>query len=500
LSKPPESESPLLRLWDARDGMRRRRSSKRFLVLAAALVAAAVAAGVALSTHLWRDERGAVHFVPCSYGGHISARCGSLSVPEDPLDRNGRKIALRVAVIPATRQPPAGALFYLEGGPGGAATDSALKVNEIFAQVGRDRDLVMVDARGTGGSNRIACPHARVPAADAAVVTAYLRRCFARLGGDPQLYTTGAAADDLEAARRALGYRRIDLFGGSYGATLAQVYLHRYPDSVRSAVLDGASLLNVSLYERSARNAQRALDKELTRCAATRTCRRAFPHERQELAELLERPPRRVTTDLGTFVLRPDDVASTVAALLRSPEDAALIPYMIHAAARGDYVPLARTYAADLGADLDPRAQLATFWVILCSEPWAGFDPGPTARDGAGSFLADASLARARLFLSACRVVPRASVPDDVRADGVIRAPVLLLAGGADPIDPVSNIRGWRRVFPNGRLVVVPAGGHGVVDRGCLPALVARFVARRTAAGIDASCARRIPLPPFATG
>jgi pimeloyl-ACP methyl ester carboxylesterase len=177
-----------------------------------------------------------------------------------------------------------------------------------------------------------------------------------------------------------------------------------------------------------------------------------------------------------------------------------LIPYMVHAAVRGDYVQLARTYAVDLGADLDSRAQLATFWVILCSEPWAGFDVVPTAREGAGSFLADASLARARLFRSACRVVPRGSVPADVRADGVIHAPVLLLAGGADPIDPVANIRGWRRVFPNGRLVVVPGGGHGVVDRGCLPALVARFVARGTATGIDASCARRMALPPFATG
>jgi pimeloyl-ACP methyl ester carboxylesterase len=448
----------------------------------------------------WRNGRSAVHFAPCTYYGHISARCGTLSVPEDPHDRHGRKIALHLTVIPATKQPPAGALFYLEGGPGGAATDSAVRVNEVFAQVSRDRDLVMVDERGTGGSNRIACPHARVPADDAAAVTAYLRRCFARIGGDPQLYTTSAAADDLEAVRRALGYHRIDLFGGSYGATLAQVYLRRYPKSVRSAVLDGATLLDVSLYERAASNAQRALDQEVARCAATRACHRAFPDERQELAELLSRPPRRVTTDLGTFVLRPDDVASTVAALLRSPEDAALIPYMIHTAARGDYVPLARTYAADLGADLDPRAQLATFWVILCSEPWAGFDPGATADDGAGSFLAHASLARARLFRSACRDVPRGSVPEDVRADGVIRTPVLLLAGGADPVDPVANIRGWRRVFPDGRLVVVPGGGHGVVDRGCLPALVARFVARGTATGIDASCARHIPLPPFATG
>ncbi|HST19092.1 MAG TPA: alpha/beta fold hydrolase [Gaiellaceae bacterium] len=500
MSKPPDNESPWLRLWDARDRARPRRSPKWLLVLAVVLVAAAVAAGAVMSVHPWRHGRSAVQFAPCTYYGHISARCGSLLVPEDPADRHGRKIALHLAVIPATRQPPAGALFYLEGGPGGAATDSAVMVNEVFAQVSRDRDLVMVDERGTGESNRIACPRAHVPADDAAVVTSYLRRCFARLGAAPTLYTTSAAADDLEAVRHALGYGRVDLFGGSYGATLAQVYLHRYPDSVRSAVLDGASLLDVSLYERSAANAQHALDAELARCAATPACQRAFPHERQELAVLLTRGPRRVTTDFGTFVLRPDDVAATVAALLRSPEDAASIPYMVHAAAHGDYVPLARTYAVDLGADLDPRAQLATFWVILCSEPWAGFDLGATARDGVGSFLAHASLARARLFGSACRVVPRAAVPDDVRADGVIRSPVLLLAGSADPVDPVGNIHGWKAVFPNGRLIVVSGGGHGVIDRGCLPALVARFVARGTASGLDASCARRIELPPFATG
>ena len=122
MNKPPDSESPLLHLWDAREGAPRRRSSKRMLLLAVALVAVAAAVGVAAGTHLWRGERGAVHFVSCTYSGHISARCGSLSVPEDPLSRHGRKIALRVTVIPATRQPPAGALFYLEGGPGGAAT------------------------------------------------------------------------------------------------------------------------------------------------------------------------------------------------------------------------------------------------------------------------------------------------------------------------------------------------------------------------------------------
>ncbi|HVM56430.1 MAG TPA: alpha/beta fold hydrolase [Gaiellaceae bacterium] len=466
-----------------------------------AVVLLGVGLGVAAWTrggsHPWRPPSGAPRFVSCTDGGYVHGWCGNVAVPEDPLRPAGRTISLRVAVLPATTQPAAGALFYLEGGPGGAATASAIRVNQLFAEVGRDRDLVMVDQRGTGGSHALSCADEPVRASDAAAVAAYVRRCFARLRDDPRLYTTSVAADDLEAVRRTLGYGRIDLYGGSYGATLAQVYLRRHPDSVRSAVLDGASLPGVRIYELSARNAERALDAQLARCAAAPACRHAFPHPRRELSELLARPPRRVTVQAGTYTLSADDVAWTVAALSAAAEGAALIPYTIDAAAHGDYKPLARAYAEQIGPDLDPRARLAMSWEILCSESWARFDPAATARAGAGSYLADAAVARAQLFRRACRAVPRGRVPADAAAPAVTRAPVLLLAGGADPLDPAGNLRGWRRVFPNGRLVIVPGAGHGAIAYGCVPTLVARFVARGSAGGLDTACAARAPLPPF---
>ena len=136
-------------------------------------------------------------------------------------------------------------------------------------------------------------------------------------------------------------------------------------------------------------------------------------------------------------------------------------------------------------------------WVILCSEPWARLDPAATA---AGSYLASAAVDRARLFQRACRVVPRGRVPADMGSPSVAYAPVLLLAGGDDPLDPVANLRGWRRAFPNGRLVVVPGAGHGVIGDGCVSTLVAQFVARASAAGLDIACVRRFALPPFVTG
>jgi pimeloyl-ACP methyl ester carboxylesterase len=466
------------------------------LVLAAVVVAGLGSAiWLAVRPHPWR-----AHFVSCTYGGYVTAWCANVAVPEDPSKPSGPSIELHVAVLPSTTRPAAGALFYLEGGPGGAASQAAVEVNDLFARVGRYRDIVMVDQRGTGGSAPVSCPDAKVRAHDAAAVTAYLRRCFAALPGDARRDTTSVAASDLEAVRRRLGYGKIDLYGGSYGATLAQAYLRRYPGSVRSVVLDSGSLPGVRIYDASARNAERALDQQLARCARERECHRAYPDPRRELAVLLARSPRRVTIESGTFELAPDDLAWTVEELSESPSGAAQIPYAVDAAVHGDYVPLARAYASDIGLYLDSGSRRAMYWVILCSEPWSGFDVAATKRAGAGSYLAGAAITRARLFERACRVVPKGRVPRTAGSVATTRVPALLLAGGADPLDPIANLRGWRRAFPNGRLVVVPGGAHGSIEYGCIQTLVARFVAADTARGLDTSCARRIALPPFETG
>jgi pimeloyl-ACP methyl ester carboxylesterase len=140
------------------------------------------------------------------------------------------------------------------------------------------------------------------------------------------------------------------------------------------------------------------------------------------------------------------------------------------------------------------------FWVILCSEPWAAFDPAATARAGKGSYFAQAALARARLFRSACRVVPKGRVPPGADSLRAVRVPALLLAGAADPLDPTANLRGWRRLFPDGRLIVVPGAGHGTIEYDCVQKLIARFVARGSPKALDPACVRHITPPPFVTG
>lgn len=494
-------DSTLLSHW--REGRRPRRRWPKRVVLAVLLASlAGLVAGIWLGVrpHPWRAPGGYSHFVSCTYGGYVVARCGNLAVPEDPERPHGPTIELHVAVLPSTTQPAAGALFYLEGGPGGAATQSAVEVNALFAEVSRYRDVVMVDQRGTGGSAALRCSAAKVRANDAAAVSAYLRGCFAQLQGEPQLDTTDVAAADLEAVRRKLGYGKVDVYGGSYGATLAQAFVARYPGSVRTVVLDSGSLPDVHIYDVSARNAERALGVQFARCARERVCRADYPHPRRELAELVARAPRRVTVEAGTFVLTGDDVAWTVEVLSQTPSGAVTIPHAVDAAVHGDYTELGRAYAMQLGVDLDSQSRLAMYWVVLCSEPWAGFDPALTARAGAGSYLDAAAVARARFFDRVCRVVPRGRVSRGAGSVASTRVPALLLAGGADPLDPVANLDGWRRAFPNGRLVVVPGGGHGSIEYSCVQSVVARFVAAGSARGLDTSCARRIELPPFETG
>ena len=160
-----------------------------------------------------------------------------------------------------------------------------------------------------------------------------------------------------------------------------------------------------------------------------------------------------------------------------------LLPDVVHRAFRGDYVPLAQEYVGRVGSGLDARARLAMSFEILCSESWARFDPVRVAQSSTGSYLAEVAESRARLFDEACRFVPEGVVSADADRVAPTDVPVLILAGSADPQDPPANMRGWKTLFPNGRLVIVPGATHGVLDRGLRRARRGTVRRRRNRAG-----------------
>jgi pimeloyl-ACP methyl ester carboxylesterase len=444
----------------------------------------------------------------CHLNG-ISALCGTLTVPENRDGPAGRRIDLRVAVIPTrSPDPQPDPVFLLAGGPGGAATETFAWASGTFSAV--NRDFVLVDQRGTGGSNRLVIP----PAPDLAglegstrdaAVRGWMEDALAAMPGDPRFYTTAVAMDDLDAVRAALGYDQINLYGGSYGATAAQYYLRQHEDHVRAVVLDGGTLLDVPVFERIALNTQRALDLLFDRCAGDARCHAAFPdlaHEFDVVAERLQ-----TKTVVSKFVdprsgepMRVDPIsfASAVHSALISADSSSRVPALLHLAYLEDWESVARAAAAEASQVAGDDDQLAMSAVIRCSEAWARYDPDEVARLGAGTFELETQLAEARAQADVCRYLPAGVVPandaDPVRSE----RPVLLILGNADPQDPPSNVADAPDEMPNSLTVVVPGHGHTVGHLGCMPSIVTAFIKAGTTAGLDVSCAATdVPLPSF---
>src|SRR5690606_7565604 len=107
---------------------------------------------------------GSLAFQPCTLsapmaGTGVPAQCGTLSVAEDPARPQGRRIALNIGWIPAEDDggEPPDPVFLLAGGPGQSATGSYPMVAQAFREVLKHRGVVLVDQRGTGGSNPLQC-------------------------------------------------------------------------------------------------------------------------------------------------------------------------------------------------------------------------------------------------------------------------------------------------------------------------------------------------------
>ncbi len=166
-------------------------------------------------------------------------RCGSIEVPKFRADPSKGSLEIGFAVRPRDDRssPSRGAVFAVEGGPGYSSTGTANAYEKLFGTLLRHRELVLVDMRGTGRSGPIRCADVQQGAAPEWIG---LSECARRLGPDWEAYNTGAAAEDIDDVRAALGLDRITLYGDSYGTFLSQSYAFRHPGQLEALVLDGA--------------------------------------------------------------------------------------------------------------------------------------------------------------------------------------------------------------------------------------------------------------------
>src|ERR1044072_2830562 len=241
-------------------------------------------------------KRGNVQLKPCNNPSLTSdALCVKYEVFENRATRTGRRIPLNIILLPATSSKPApDQLFYLAGGPGAAATGYAEAA--FMPGLRRNRDVVLVDQRGTGESNPLNC----APFGSREDMRGYfgeqfpvakIRACRTELEkvADLKLYTTSIAMDDLDEVRAALGYDRINVYGGSYGSTTSLVYLRQHGDHVRSVPIFGTAPPAAKIPLSFARGVQDAINRMFADCAADQACKTAYPDLEAEFKKVIAR-------------------------------------------------------------------------------------------------------------------------------------------------------------------------------------------------------------------
>ena len=321
---------------------------------------------------------------------------------------------------------------------------------------------------------------------------------LASIEADPRQYTSSVAADDLDAVREALGYELIDLYGPSYGATLAQYYIRQYPDHVRVAIMDGGTPLDVPVFERMAANSQAALELLFDRCAGDAACDAALPDLSTEWSELA--PALATGIDMGMndpdsgepMVATLDQVAPGLHQALLDPTTVGRLPLAIHLTHAGQWAQVTQMFPESAG---DGGDWLAMSEIIMCSEAWARFDPTEVERLGHDSYLLSTQLAGAAARAQRCKALPPGVVPTDDAAPVATELPILWLAGDGDPQDPPANLTAIPTQQPNARIVVMPAQQHTVGHSGCAPHVIAEFVDAGTADGLDTSCVEQAAVP-----
>lgn len=446
---------------------------------------------------------------PCaSAEGPTDAYCGKMDVWEDRAARAGRKLALKVIVLPGLRREPApDPIFFLAGGPGQGAAKMARQIRELFRTLQTDRDIILVDQRGAGDSSPLDCKLDDDKLdQNPQVGVEKLLACLAgyKAKADVRHYTTSIAMDDLDDVRRFLGYSRINLYGGSYGTRAAIVYTLRHAASVRSVVLDGVAPTDMRIPLYMARDGQRALELLLRDCERDAACRQRFPALGDRLTRLLARldtKPQRVRVihpRTGAEVeidVKRSTISGALFGALYSAQMSTLVPLLIERADKGDFQGFLALGTANEG--VTENMSFGMSFSILCSEDAPRIEPGAIQREAAGSFL---GVEAAEWRMKVCDSWPRGQVDSAYYDSPPIDAPALILSGELDPVTPPSWGEQVASHWKNARHVVVPGSGHGVFVNGCVMKLIRSFLDQAGAANLNVECIGRVRRPPFFLG
>ena len=453
-------------------------------------------------------ERGTVHD---EKGAPVAYEIGTLYVPENRSKPGSRLIGVGFARVKSPRPTGAPPVFWLPGGPGlsvlGAFARNDMGRLRLWLNLAAVADLVVVEQRGyTARGEMLLAPSAARPLdkpasvlASAAEMQAQARAAVAA-NPDKDLsgYDIGEFAKDVDDLRRALGYGKISLFGGSFGSQWSLAVMRLHPDAVARAVLSAVEPLDngydmpsgvYAALQRIAYDADR--DPGLKPYLPAGGVMGAV----LALHERFAKGPVRVTLgekpeEARTVVLGAEDLQQ---ALLSHTAEGERWPAFILSLYHGHYEAWAQEVVEDRAASetilIGPLAD-SSLGVSAEREHRLRTDPAIALL---GTWNFEANIASAADW-------PTRDMGDALRKPVPSDIPIVFVHGDWDTSAPIDNTLGLLPYFRNGQAILVHPGGHERAKyqlRNDEPARQAVYEFLKTGASMDLPTDVAVPLPVF---
>jgi pimeloyl-ACP methyl ester carboxylesterase/phosphohistidine phosphatase SixA len=447
---------------------------------------------------------------PCKVQGlHPSVRCGTIAVAENRADPKSRTIDIHFGVQPAAAVAVDDPIVMLPGGPGLGGLQSGPGTDQMFGSIMKDRDLLMIDQRGTGHSNPLQCPQVEddedplgqlnesTPTEVTTCRDALLKKA------DLRFYHTREAVKDMEIVRAALGYQKLDLFGMSYGTRPALDYLRLYPNRVGETVIRAAAPSEMKLPLYSARDIQTSFDRMVEACMEQAPCAARHPDLKGDLQSLLttlEKAPARISIKdprNGKTLngkLSRDGLGTVMFAMLYIPEFYSQLPALIGRAKEGNFSPLVQA-ASPFLIGVGDQVAWGMRWSVVCDEDVRRIGAKEIPAATRNTFIGDKTV---QDEIRACAQWPRAMVPAEYLKPVKSDKPVFIISGRHDPIagKPWGDL--IARTLPNSLHIEVPGASHLPPLPGCTQELIGKFYSGMPVDQLDTGCVAKAPKPKMA--
>ena len=457
-------------------------------------------------------ETNTVDFESCVLsmpGSPATARadCGFIEVPENPDEPNGTMIPIHVAIAPSTgMQPEPDPVFFFAGGPGQAASETWVLIRGTLDKIREKRDIVMIDQRGTGQSNKLACPIDDDTDLNAELDLEYVAEqtaiCRDQLEADLRFYTTDIAMSDYDRVREAMGYKQINIMGVSYGTRAAQVYLKKYPETVRTVVLDSVVPMQLALGQEHAPVLDVALTKVFSDCYSNQECNERFGDSLNQLnalaAELREKArwltiPDPITGEDREIRMSAETLAVAIRFLSYASETQATLPILIDEAIVAGSLDRLAAQALMVMNSFTGMFARGMELSVICSEDYPFID---TEADHSDTLLGNIFL---KSLATQCDLWPRGEVAEDFHNPVVSDLPVLLLSGERDPVTPPHYADQAASTYNNHLNLVARGQSHSVMKHPCFKKVTTDFIAAGLTDDVDITCVEDIEASPFFT-